>query len=107
VTGHADKSGKEPDWRALALARSHRRVLHGLARLDHIIHELLEHGAAPTRPAAIVAQGTLPDQEVIVATLGTLLDAVSVAALESPALLVVGEVVALRSKTCLVQHGDP
>jgi len=42
----------------------------GLARLDHIIHELLEHGAAPTRPAAIVAQGTLPDQEVIVATLG-------------------------------------
>jgi len=98
VTGHADKSGKEPDWRALALPGATAVFYMGLARLDHIIHELLEHGAAPTRPAAIVAQGTLPDQEVIVATLGTLLDAVSVAALESPALLVVGEVVALRSK---------
>jgi uroporphyrin-III C-methyltransferase/precorrin-2 dehydrogenase/sirohydrochlorin ferrochelatase len=98
VTGHADKSGNEPDWRALALPGATAVFYMGLARLDHIIRELLEHGAAPTRPAAIVARGTLPDQEVIVATLGTLFDAASVAALESPALLVVGEVVALRSK---------
>ena len=98
VTGHADKPGKEPDWRALALPGATAVFYMGLARLDHIIRKLLEHGAAPTRPAAIVARGTLPDQEVIVATLGTLFDAASVAALESPALLVVGEVVALRSK---------
>jgi uroporphyrin-III C-methyltransferase / precorrin-2 dehydrogenase / sirohydrochlorin ferrochelatase len=98
VTGHADKSGNEPDWRALALPGATAVFYMGLARLDHIIRELLGHGAAPTRPAAIVARGTLPDQEVIVATLGTLFDAASVAALESPALLVVGEVVALRSK---------
>jgi uroporphyrin-III C-methyltransferase/precorrin-2 dehydrogenase/sirohydrochlorin ferrochelatase len=98
VTGHADKSGNEPDWRALALPGVTAVFYMGLARLDHIIHKLLEHGAGPTRPAAIVARGTLPDQEVIVATLGTLFDAASAAALESPALLVVGEVVALRSK---------
>jgi uroporphyrin-III C-methyltransferase/precorrin-2 dehydrogenase/sirohydrochlorin ferrochelatase len=98
VTGHADKSGHEPDWRALVQPGATAVFYMGLARLDHIIRELLEHGAAPTRPAAIVARGTLPDQEVIVATLGTLFDAASVAALESPALLVVGEVVALRSK---------
>jgi uroporphyrin-III C-methyltransferase/precorrin-2 dehydrogenase/sirohydrochlorin ferrochelatase len=98
VTGHADKSGIEPDWRALALPGATAVFYMGLARLDHIIRALLEHGAAPTRPAAIVVRGTLPDQEVIVATLGTLFDAASAAALESPALLVVGEVVALRSK---------
>jgi uroporphyrin-III C-methyltransferase/precorrin-2 dehydrogenase/sirohydrochlorin ferrochelatase len=98
VTGHADSSGKEPDWRSLALPGATAVFYMGLARLDHIIRELLEHGAQPSRPAAIVARGTLPDQEVIVATLGTLFDAASVAALESPALLVVGEVVALRSK---------
>jgi uroporphyrin-III C-methyltransferase / precorrin-2 dehydrogenase / sirohydrochlorin ferrochelatase len=98
VTGHADESGNEPDWRALAMPGATAVFYMGLARLDHIIRELLAHGAGPTRPAAIVARGTLPDQEVIVATLGTLFDAASAAALESPALLVVGEVVALRSK---------
>jgi siroheme synthase len=70
----------------------------GLARLDHIVSKLLEHGAAVTLPAAIVARGTLPNQRIIAATLGTILDAASRAALESPALLVVGEVVALQSK---------
>jgi len=98
VTGHADTVGREPDWRALALPGATAVFYMGLARLDHIVHKLLEHGAAATRPAALVAHGTMADQEVVEATLGTLLDAASSAAVESPALLVVGEVVALRSK---------
>jgi uroporphyrin-III C-methyltransferase/precorrin-2 dehydrogenase/sirohydrochlorin ferrochelatase len=98
VTGHRDKNGQEPDWRGLALPGSTAVFYMGLARVEHIVGKLLEHGAPCTRPAAIIAQGTLPDQDVIVATLGTLLDAAYAAALESPALLVVGDVVALRSK---------
>lgn len=98
VTGHADKNGKQPDWRALALPGTTAVFYMGLARLDHIVRKLLEHGAAVTLPAAIVAHATLPNQRVIAATLGTILDAASRAALESPALLVVGEVVALQSK---------
>lgn len=98
VTGHADKNGKEPDWRALAMPGATAVFYMGLARLEHIVRKLLEHGAAATLPTAIVAHGTLPNQRVIAATLGTILDAASPAALESPALLVVGEVVALQSK---------
>ena len=98
VTGHADRNGKQPDWRALAFPGATAVFYMGLARLDHIVRRLLEHGAAVTLPAAIVAHGTLPNQRVIAATLGTILDAASRAALESPALLVVGEVVALQSK---------
>ncbi|MDP9011160.1 MAG: siroheme synthase CysG [Pseudomonadota bacterium] len=98
VTGHGGRNGTEPDWRGLALPGATAVFYMGLARLDHIVGKLLEHGAGAARPAAIVAQGTLPDQDVIVATLGTLLEAASAAALESPALLVVGDVVALRSK---------
>jgi uroporphyrin-III C-methyltransferase/precorrin-2 dehydrogenase/sirohydrochlorin ferrochelatase len=98
VTAHADKNGQEPDWRALALPGVTAVFYMGLARLDHIVQRLLEHGAADSRPAAIVARGTLPEQQVIAATLGTLLDAASTAALESPALLVVGDVVKLRSQ---------
>jgi uroporphyrin-III C-methyltransferase/precorrin-2 dehydrogenase/sirohydrochlorin ferrochelatase len=100
VTGHAqdhgNEPGKEPDWRALAMPGATAVFYMGLARLDHIVEKLLEHGAAATRPAGIIAQGTTPDQRVVTATLATLLDAAARANLESPALLVVGDVVALQ-----------
>jgi uroporphyrin-III C-methyltransferase/precorrin-2 dehydrogenase/sirohydrochlorin ferrochelatase len=69
----------------------------GHARLDHIVEKLLEHGAPATRPAGIIAQGTTANQRVITATLATIRDASADANLESPALLIVGEVVALHS----------
>jgi uroporphyrin-III C-methyltransferase / precorrin-2 dehydrogenase / sirohydrochlorin ferrochelatase len=96
VTGHADKSGKEPDWRALA-APGHTAVFYmGLARLGHIVAELMAHGASQQLPAALIVHGTLPQQQVIVATLATLADTAVRAKLESPVLLVVGEVAALH-----------
>jgi uroporphyrin-III C-methyltransferase / precorrin-2 dehydrogenase / sirohydrochlorin ferrochelatase len=100
VTGHAqvhgNETGKEPDWRALAMPGTTAVFYMGLARLDHIVEKLLEHGAAAARPAGIIAQGTTPNQRVVTATLATLLDAAARANLESPALLVVGDVVALQ-----------
>jgi uroporphyrin-III C-methyltransferase/precorrin-2 dehydrogenase/sirohydrochlorin ferrochelatase len=96
VTGHDDKSGKEPDWRALA-ATGHTAVFYmGLARFGHIVARMVQHGASPDLPAGIIAQGTLPQQRVIVATLATLVEAAARAELESPVLLVVGEVAALH-----------
>ena len=47
--------------------------------------------------AGIVVHGTSARQRVITATLGTLAEAASGANLESPALLIVGDVVALHS----------
>jgi uroporphyrin-III C-methyltransferase/precorrin-2 dehydrogenase/sirohydrochlorin ferrochelatase len=69
----------------------------GLARLDRIVAQLLEHGAPGTRPAALIAQASTEQQRVIVATLEGLSDAVARAAVESPALLVVGDVAALHA----------
>jgi uroporphyrin-III C-methyltransferase/precorrin-2 dehydrogenase/sirohydrochlorin ferrochelatase len=101
VTGHAQDHGKEPaaepDWRALAMPGTTAVFYMGLARLDHIVARLLEHGAAATRPAGIIAQGTTPNQRVIAATLATIRGAAAAENLESPALLIVGEVVGLHS----------
>ena len=97
VTGHADKDGKEPDWRALASPGATAVFYMGLARLQHIVRQLLEHGAAADRPAAIVAHGTLPNQQIIGATLASICAAAAAAELESPALFIVGDVVALQS----------
>ena len=86
----------EPDWTALAKPLHTTVFYMGLARLEHIVGELLAHGAPASRPAAVIAQGTGTDQRVIAATLGTLRDACAGARIESPALLIVGEVVALH-----------
>jgi uroporphyrin-III C-methyltransferase / precorrin-2 dehydrogenase / sirohydrochlorin ferrochelatase len=97
VTGHADRNGKEPDWRALASADGTAVFYMGLARVEHIVQKLIEHGATAARPAALVSQGTLPQQRVVTATLGTLCRASERERLESPTLLIVGEVVALQA----------
>jgi uroporphyrin-III C-methyltransferase/precorrin-2 dehydrogenase/sirohydrochlorin ferrochelatase len=97
VTGHADKDGKEPDWRALAKPGNTAVFYMGLARLTHIVAKLMEHGAAAGLPAGVIAQGTLENQRVITATLATIAAAAARAKLESPALLVVGEVVSLHA----------
>jgi uroporphyrin-III C-methyltransferase/precorrin-2 dehydrogenase/sirohydrochlorin ferrochelatase len=96
VTGHADKDGREPDWRALAKPGVTAVFYMGLARVEHISAKLIEHGAPISLPAAVIAQGTLQNQRVVTGTLATIADAAAHAALESPALLVVGEVAALH-----------
>jgi uroporphyrin-III C-methyltransferase/precorrin-2 dehydrogenase/sirohydrochlorin ferrochelatase len=100
VTGHSHDDGvqgREPDWRALAAPGTTAVFYMGLARLDRIVAQLLEHGAPGTRPAAIIAQASTAQQRVIAATLDSLSDAVARARVESPALLVVGDVVALHA----------
>ena len=106
VAGQADQDGKEPDWRALAMPGATAVFYMGLARLDHIVEKLIEHGAAPLRPAALIAQGTTANQRVIAATLAGIGGMSSAANLESPALLVVGDVVALHSTLAWFNTGD-
>jgi uroporphyrin-III C-methyltransferase/precorrin-2 dehydrogenase/sirohydrochlorin ferrochelatase len=64
--------------------------------VEHISAKLIEHGAPILLPAALIAQGTLQNQRVITGTLATIAESAARAALESPALLVVGEVAALH-----------
>ncbi len=101
VTGHAqgqgEASGPDPDWRSLAMPGATAVFYMGLARLNHIVEKLLEHGAPGTRPAGIIAHGTTANQRVVAATLATICGVSSEAGLESPALLIVGDVVALHS----------
>jgi uroporphyrin-III C-methyltransferase/precorrin-2 dehydrogenase/sirohydrochlorin ferrochelatase len=109
VTGHADGHGKEPgrepDWRALGAPGATAVFYMGLARLDHIVEKLLEHSASGSRPTAIIAQGTTPDQRVITASLATIRGIAAAANLGSPALLVVGDVVALHSSLAWFNTG--
>lgn len=65
-------------------------------RLPEVCARLVAAGKAPTTPAAIIEAASLPSQRVFPATLAELPAVAAAAAVRSPALLVVGEVVTLR-----------
>lgn len=107
VTGHADRNGIEPDWRALTAPGVTAVFYMGLARLEHIVSRLRAQGADAALPAALIVHGTLPTQRVVTGTLESIVGMAAEAALESPTLLVVGEVVALSAQLAWFATGSP
>lgn len=73
-------------------------ILMALFRLAEIVPHLLRAGYAPGTPAAVIQDGSLPEQRVLRATLETLADEAARAGFDSPALVVVGKVVGLNEK---------
>lgn len=96
VTGHAGEDSREPDWRSLAAPRHTSVFYMGLARLEHIVARLLEHGAKADLPTALIAEGTKVEQRIVTGTLKDIAALAEAANLPSPTLLIVGEVVALQ-----------
>jgi uroporphyrin-III C-methyltransferase/precorrin-2 dehydrogenase/sirohydrochlorin ferrochelatase len=70
----------------------------GVAGLATIRDRLLRHGRDAATPVAIVENGSRPDQRVTLATLDALEELAACGGIQSPALLVVGEVTALAGR---------
>jgi uroporphyrin-III C-methyltransferase/precorrin-2 dehydrogenase/sirohydrochlorin ferrochelatase len=107
VTGHAHRDAREPDWAALAKAGNTAVFYMGLARIEHIAGRLKSHGAPDTTAAAVIAQGTLDNQRVIAGTLSTIAAQAARAQIESPALLIVGDVVSLHASLAWFNSAAP
>jgi len=93
VSGH---DARELDFVALANAPGTLVAFMGLASLAAIADGLLRHGKPADTPAAVVANGTMPEQRTVVAPLEEISGAAE--SLDPPALLVVGDVVALAGR---------
>jgi uroporphyrinogen III methyltransferase/synthase len=103
VTGHTDPeaaavdaSSRRMDWKALAAFPGTLVVYMGVTHLAAICRTLIAQGKPSTTPAAVVESGCLPSQRTLSGTLASLPGIAEAAALEPPALLVVGGVVLLR-----------
>ncbi|MGH7029864.1 MAG: uroporphyrinogen-III C-methyltransferase [Stellaceae bacterium] len=97
ITGHGS-SGAVPDgldWDAIARGAPVLVFYMALKHLPTIVARLLEGGRPPDQPAAVVSKATTPAQRVLVSTLGDIA-AVS-GGIETPAIVVIGEVVRLRA----------
>lgn len=92
ASGHGADGG-EPDYASLAAAGGTLVLFMGLERVERLCSGLIAAGLPSTTPAALVSRGTLTDQESVS---GTLADLPTLAVgLTSPALVVVGHVVAI------------
>jgi siroheme synthase len=91
-------SGHDPelDYRALARASGTLIAFMALSNIEAITDRLVGHGKDAHTPSAIVSRGTLPDQRTVTAPLHDIARAAR--DLESPALLIIGETVALAER---------
>nr|WP_216668482.1 siroheme synthase CysG [Cronobacter sakazakii] len=95
ITGHL-KNGGEFDWHNLAAEKQTLVFYMGLNQAAAIQEKLIEHGMDPQMPVALVENGTSVKQRVVAGVL-TELGALA-QRVESPSLIIVGRVVALRDK---------
>jgi len=100
VTGHKDptKDKTSFDWEALAHINGTLIFLMGIGNLPFIVQQLIHYGCADSTPVAVIRWGSMPMQETVIGTLGTIADQVQQAHLQSPAVIVVREVVNLRQR---------
>jgi len=91
VTAFAAHDVEALDAAALARVPGTLVAFMGGANARRLAERLIEHGKPASTPAAVIARGTTEDEEVVVTPLGALEDATA-----TPALVVIGEVVAVR-----------
>ncbi|HYA02261.1 MAG TPA: uroporphyrinogen-III C-methyltransferase [Syntrophobacteria bacterium] len=100
VTGH-EVPGKDTSaihWDRLATGVGTIVFLMGVRHLDHIASQLMTCGRAPETPVAVIRWGTTPEQQTVTGTLATIGDIAATVGISPPAIIVVGEVAALRQE---------
>ena len=95
ATGHLKDDTVDLDWTALARPRQTVVIYMGLGALDIICAQLIAHGLPAHTPAAVIHAATTPAQCGVHSTLARLPAAVREAGIRTPALIMIGEVVAL------------
>jgi uroporphyrinogen III methyltransferase/synthase len=93
ITGHGgDSIHRDIDYQALVKAGGSMVFLMGLSSLEAVCRNLVEAGLDPRTPGAVLSQGTTAKQRKVLAPVSKLPEAAREAGLESPAVIVAGEV---------------
>ncbi|MDT9592404.1 uroporphyrinogen-III C-methyltransferase [Nocardioides zeae] len=97
ISGHIppDHPDSLVEWPALARLRGTLVLLMAVANAGAIAAALVAGGRDAGTPVAVVADGTMPAEQSVLSTLGTLEADLAASGLRPPAIIVVGEVVAV------------
>jgi siroheme synthase len=77
----------------------------GVSRLPHVVRVLRAAGRAADTPVAVVARATTAAQQIVTGTLDTIVRDVRIARIDAPAVIVIGDVVALGGRLAPMTGG--
>jgi uroporphyrin-III C-methyltransferase/precorrin-2 dehydrogenase/sirohydrochlorin ferrochelatase len=99
ITGHL-KNGEvaELDWKRIVNPAQTLVIYMGLHGLRTICETLIRSGCSPNMPAALIQQGTTPEQRVITGELESLAQLGEQLDNNIPTLIIIGEVVSLHGR---------
>ena len=102
ATGHGAEDGEAGagavDWHALARLGQPIVIYMAITHVAAIARALQEGGLDAATPAAVIASATTPKQRVLITTLASLPGALAASGIGTPALVVVGGIVAMRAR---------
>lgn len=98
ITGHNAEEAQSPAGHNPGRFGGSLVFLMAVGQLDPLRHRLIDAGYPGHTPVAIVANGTLPTQRTILGTLRDIAQLALEAKIEPPAVVVVGDAVALSEK---------
>lgn len=105
VTGHRKKGEKdELKWESLANGIDTLAIYMGVGNLGYICKQLTKNGKSKDTPVALVQWGSLENQRTVTGTLDTIEEIVVKEQIENPSMIIVGEVVRLRSELKWFEH---
>jgi len=93
VTGHPKNGQVDLAWKELSHANETVVFYMGLGGLASICQQLVAHGRNAGTPVAIISKGTTPEQQVLKGTLETITGLAARTQVQTPTLIIVGEVV--------------
>jgi uroporphyrin-III C-methyltransferase/precorrin-2 dehydrogenase/sirohydrochlorin ferrochelatase len=101
VSGHLPPGHPESqvNWAALGRMTGTVVLMMGVENAPAIAEALVAGGRPAATPVAVVAEGTMPGERTVLATLGTLAGELAAHAVRPPAIIVVGGVVAVAHPT--------
>jgi len=98
ITGHMQDGKLDLNWQSLVQPRQTLAVYMGVAGIETLCHGLIEHGLSGETPAAVIQQGTRPEQRTYIGKLDNLAQIIASHDVTPPSMLIIGEVVKLQEK---------
>jgi len=96
AAGHA--ADDDFDWAPLARTGAPIVLYMVMHNLERIADAMMRGGLAPATPAAVIAAATTPNERILVSTLARVAADTREQALQPPAIVVVGDIVAVRDR---------
>lgn len=97
-TGHTEKNGEWHNFDAIAKLKGTLIFLMGVKNLGIISGDLMENGKDPETPVAIIEKGSTARQRVVRGRLSDITEIAEAEKVVPPAIIVIGEVAALRDE---------